>query len=56
MVGSFGSERLYRMLVPVMWTLSPLKYLDAFLIHHPAAHVIASGFAIEATKPANPAS
>jgi len=51
MAGSFGSERLYRMLVPVMWTLSPLKYLDKFLIKHPAAHVIASGFTIEATKP-----
>jgi len=52
MVGSLGSERVYRMLVPLMWALSPLKYLDALLIHHPAAHVIASGFAIEATKPA----
>ncbi len=50
MVGSFGSERLYRLLVPLMWTLSPLKYLDKILIHHPAAHVIASGFVIEATK------
>lgn len=54
MVGSLGSERLYRLLVPVMWALSPLKYLDAILIHHPAAHVIASGFTIEATKPARP--
>jgi hypothetical protein len=51
MVGSMGSERLYRALVPLMWTLSPLKYLDKILIHHPAAHVIASGFTIEATKP-----
>lgn len=50
--GSFGSERLYRALVPVTWLLSPLKYLDAVLIRHPAAHVIASGFAIEARKPA----
>ncbi len=49
--GSMGSERIYRMLVPLMWTLSPLKYLDKFLIKHPAAHVIASGFTIEATKP-----
>lgn len=56
MVGSLGSERLYRLLVPLMWTLSPLKYLDAILIHHPAAHVIASGFSIEATKPAGPPS
>lgn len=50
--GSFGSERLYRALVPLTWVLSPLKYLDAVLIKHPAAHTIASGFAIEATKPA----
>ncbi len=52
MVGSLGNERAYRMLVPLMWTLSPLKYIDAILIRHPAAHVIASGFFIEATKPA----
>ncbi len=52
MVGSMGSERLYRILVPLMWTLSPLKYLDVILMHHPAAHVIASGFSIEARKPA----
>lgn len=50
--GSFGSERLYRALVPLTWVLSPLKYIDVFLIRHPAAHVIASGFTIEATKPA----
>ena len=54
MVGSLGSERVYRMLVPMMWALSPLKYLDKILMHHPAAHVIASGFSIEATKPALP--
>jgi hypothetical protein len=45
------SERLYRLLVPVTWVLSPLKYLDVVLIHHPAAQVIASGFVVEATKP-----
>jgi SAM-dependent methyltransferase len=49
--GSFGSERLYRALMPLTWVLSPLKYLDMLLIKHPAAHTIASGFAIEATKP-----
>jgi SAM-dependent methyltransferase len=49
--GSFGSERLYRALIPLTWALSPLKYLDKVLIKHPAAHTIASGFAIEATKP-----
>ena len=31
--------------------LSLLEYLDNVLIKHPAAHTIASGFAIEATKP-----
>ncbi len=51
LAGSFGSERLYRALVPMTWVLSPLKYLDKLFIRHPAAHVIASGFAIEATKP-----
>lgn len=50
MVGSLGSERAYRALVPITWLLSPLKYLDVLLIHHPAAHVIASGFAVVATK------
>lgn len=49
--GSFGSERLYRALVPLTWVLSPLKYLDIVLIKHPAAHVIASGFTIVARKP-----
>lgn len=49
--GSFGSTRLYRALVPLTWVLSPLKYLDKLLIKHPAAHTIASGFAIEAIKP-----
>ena len=53
--GSFGSERLYRALVPMTWALSPLKYLDKLFIRHPAAHVIASGFAIEATKPVSAA-
>ncbi len=49
--GSFGSERLYRAIVPLTWVLSPLKYIDVFLMKHPAAHVISSGFVIEATKP-----
>jgi SAM-dependent methyltransferase len=53
--GSFGSERLYRALLPLTWALSPLKYIDVVLIKHPAAHTIASGFAIEATKPVDPA-
>jgi SAM-dependent methyltransferase len=50
-VCSMWSERLYRVLLPITWLLSPLKYLDAILMRHPAAHVIASGFAIEAIKP-----
>jgi SAM-dependent methyltransferase len=53
--GSFGSERLYRALVPLTWALSPLKYIDAVLMKHPAAHTIASGFAIEAAKPVSDA-
>lgn len=51
MVLSFGSERLYRALVPVTWVLSPLKVLDVVLARHPAANVIASGFVIEARRP-----
>ncbi len=49
---SFGSLRLYRLLVPLTWILSPLKYLDLLLVHHPAADVIASAFFVEARKPA----
>jgi SAM-dependent methyltransferase len=49
--GSFGSERLYRMIVPFTWVLSPLKYLDHILLHHPSAHMIASGFVLTGTKP-----
>jgi SAM-dependent methyltransferase len=48
--GSFGSERVYRALVPLTWALSPLKFLDVFLIKHPAAHVIASAFSLRARK------
>jgi len=51
MAFSFGSERIYRMLVPLTWILSPLKLLDLLLAHHPAASVIASGFVVEARKP-----
>jgi SAM-dependent methyltransferase len=50
MLFSFGSMRLYRLLMPVMWLLSPLKYLDILLSRHPAAGVICSGFVIEARK------
>jgi SAM-dependent methyltransferase len=51
---SFGSSRLYRVLAPLAWILSPLKLIDLALAHHPAAHVIASGFVVEARKPADP--
>lgn len=47
---SFGSRRLYRALVPLMWILSPLKLLDLLLARHPEAGVAASGFVIEARK------
>jgi SAM-dependent methyltransferase len=49
---SFGSTRLYRVLLPLTWVLSPLKLLDLLLARHPAAKVIASGFVVEARKPA----
>ena len=48
---SFGSQRLYRVLVPLTWILSPLKLLDLLLAHHPQAHIIASAHYIEARKP-----
>jgi SAM-dependent methyltransferase len=54
LVLSFGSIRLYRILLPLMWILSPLKYLDILLARHPAATVIASGHFIEVRK-RNPA-
>ena len=50
MVLSFGSRRLYRALVPLMWILSPLKLLDLLLARHPAAPILASGFVVEARK------
>jgi SAM-dependent methyltransferase len=51
MVLSFGSEKLYRLIVPLTWILSPLKLIDLLLVHHPSASVIASGFVIEVRKP-----
>ncbi|GAA0812421.1 hypothetical protein Sya03_53520 [Spirilliplanes yamanashiensis] len=47
---SFGSRRLYRALVPLMWVLSPLKIVDVLLARHPEAGVLASGFVVEARK------
>lgn len=48
---SFGSRHLYRVILPVMWILSPLKVIDLLLARHPNASVIASGFVVEARKP-----
>ncbi|MEU7984243.1 class I SAM-dependent methyltransferase [Streptosporangium canum] len=48
---SFGSRRLYRGLIPLMWLLSPVKFLDVLLARHPSAAVAASGFVVEARKP-----
>lgn len=50
-VFSFGSMKLYQILIPIMWILSPLKILDLILSRHPAARISASGFYIECTKP-----
>jgi SAM-dependent methyltransferase len=50
---SFGSVRLYRLLLPCTWLLLwPLKFLDLLLVHHPNATVIASGHFIEVRKTA----
>jgi SAM-dependent methyltransferase len=51
MVLSRGSVRLYRVLLPLTWILSPLKYLDVLLMRHPAATAIASAHFIEVRKP-----
>lgn len=50
LVLSLGSRRLYRLLVPLMWVLSPLKLLDVVLARHPEAGVAASGFVVTARK------
>ncbi|MEV6928614.1 class I SAM-dependent methyltransferase [Dactylosporangium sp. NPDC051485] len=52
MVLSLGSRRLYRVILPLTWLLSPLKLLDLLLVHHPMAAQAASGFVIEVRKPA----
>lgn len=41
---SFGSSKLYRLVLPLMWTLSPIKYIDVLLARHPEAKNIASGY------------
>lgn len=48
---SFGSMRLYRALLPLLWLLSPLKLFDFVLTRHPAAAIAASGFYLQARKP-----
>jgi SAM-dependent methyltransferase len=50
LVLSLGSRRLYRILTPLMWVLSPLKIIDVLLARHLEASVVASGFVIEARK------
>ncbi|WP_238009745.1 methyltransferase domain-containing protein [Dactylosporangium sp. AC04546] len=52
MLLSFGSAKLYRLVLPLTWLLSPLKLLDLVMIHHPMAAQVASGFVIEVRKPA----
>ena len=47
---SFGSMRLYQLILPLTWILSPLKLFDFLLQRHPAASVAASGFYLQATK------
>ena len=48
---SLGSRRLYRLLLPLTWLLSPLKYLDLLLQHHPEAYRAASALVLDAKKP-----
>jgi SAM-dependent methyltransferase len=48
---SFGSRRLYRLVQPLTWILSPLKLLDLLMARHRNASVVASGFVIQARKP-----
>jgi SAM-dependent methyltransferase len=51
LVLSVGSRRLYRLVAPLTWALSPLKLFDLLLVRHPMAHVIASAFVIEVRRP-----
>lgn len=51
MVLSFGITPLYKLIMPMTYILSPIKYLDIILRHHPAAANIESGFVIEVRKP-----
>jgi SAM-dependent methyltransferase len=48
---SFNSLTLYRVIYPLTFILSPLKYLDVILNRHPARERIATGFYVFARKP-----
>lgn len=48
---SFGSSSLYKILVPITWLLSPIKYFDFILNRHKDAKNIATGFFVEFAKP-----
>jgi len=52
MVLSLGIRPLYKLIMPMTYILSPIKFLDIVLRHHPAAANIDSGFVIEVRKPA----
>jgi SAM-dependent methyltransferase len=47
---SFGSSTLYKIIFPLTWILSPLKFLDIFLKHHPQASVVSTAFYFTAKK------
>ncbi len=49
---SLNSMTLYKAWkVALGWLMQPFKYTDAFLNHHPMAHVAASGFTFVGRKP-----
>ncbi len=50
---SFGSVRLYKILIPLTWIFSPIKYLDFIMRHHTASSTISTGFFFVARKKNN---
>jgi hypothetical protein len=50
LVFSFGSEKLYKILYFLFFTVTPIKFLDILLSKHPMASKISSGFTITAFK------
>ncbi len=50
---SFGSARLYRILYFLFFLVTPIKFFDIFMRHHPEAAKISSGFTITAIKRTN---